>query len=137
MTDKQEIGPNQRKWLDALRSGEYKQGRMALRTMDDKFCCLGVSCEIAGLKKRAHNGRYLYMDDEATVPEEFLGTIDVSCSSTLAPKKVVEFFGFYSNGGRNLTNDASLIGLNDSETPFSKIADIVEANPAEYFKEPR
>lgn len=35
-----------KRWTDALRSGEYKQGKGLLRT-GDKFCCLGVLCELA------------------------------------------------------------------------------------------
>jgi hypothetical protein len=34
-------------WVAALRSGEYEQGKMRLRSADDKYCCLGVLCEIA------------------------------------------------------------------------------------------
>lgn len=37
------------KWVEALRSGEYEQGRGRLRVTDnagDSFCCLGVACEI-------------------------------------------------------------------------------------------
>ena len=34
------------KWLEALRSGEYKQGRGALRNKDDEYCCLGVLCDV-------------------------------------------------------------------------------------------
>ena len=37
------------KWIEALRSGKYKQGRLALRTRDDHFCCLGVLCDISGV----------------------------------------------------------------------------------------
>ena len=33
------------KWVAALRSGDYVQGRGALR-VDNKFCCLGVLCNI-------------------------------------------------------------------------------------------
>ena len=32
-------------WVDALRSGEYKQTSDALRT-GDNFCCLGVLCDL-------------------------------------------------------------------------------------------
>ncbi len=32
-------------WIKALESGKYKQGKNRLRT-DDKFCCLGVLCDI-------------------------------------------------------------------------------------------
>jgi hypothetical protein len=34
------------KWLEALRSGRYKQGRTYLRNADNEFCCLGVLCDI-------------------------------------------------------------------------------------------
>lgn len=37
------------KWVAALRSGEYKQGREVLRN-GDQFCCLGVLCDIIGLE---------------------------------------------------------------------------------------
>lgn len=33
------------KWVAALRSGEYQQGTGALKS-DDKYCCLGVLCDI-------------------------------------------------------------------------------------------
>ena len=34
------------RWVAALRSGHYKQGPSALRR-DDRFCCLGVLCDLA------------------------------------------------------------------------------------------
>lgn len=33
-------------WVNALRSGEYKQGRGRLRTENNEFCCLGVLCNL-------------------------------------------------------------------------------------------
>lgn len=33
-------------WVRALRSGKYKQGQNRLRTADNKFCCLGVLCDV-------------------------------------------------------------------------------------------
>ncbi len=35
------------KWVDALRSGKYKQTRSALR-YGDAYCCLGVACDVLG-----------------------------------------------------------------------------------------
>lgn len=35
-------------WVNALRSGKYKQGKHKLRG-DDSFCCFGVLCDV-GLK---------------------------------------------------------------------------------------
>ena len=37
-----------KRWIKALRSGEYEQGREDLK-VDEKFCCLGVLCDISGL----------------------------------------------------------------------------------------
>lgn len=49
---KADIARNRRKWLAALRSGKFKQGRNALKKKDgDKYlhCCLGVCLEaVAG-----------------------------------------------------------------------------------------
>jgi hypothetical protein len=40
------------KWIAALRSGKYPQGTGYLQTADG-FCCLGVLCDVAGLKRSA------------------------------------------------------------------------------------
>ena len=33
-------------WIKALESGDYKQGKCALRNDNDCFCCLGVLCDL-------------------------------------------------------------------------------------------
>lgn len=33
------------KWIDALKSGRYKQGQGRLKSCNDEFCCLGVLCD--------------------------------------------------------------------------------------------
>jgi hypothetical protein len=33
-------------WVEALRSGKYKQGRGKLRNESNEFCCLGVLCNL-------------------------------------------------------------------------------------------
>lgn len=33
-------------WIAALRSDEYEQGVGKLRNADNKFCCLGVLCDV-------------------------------------------------------------------------------------------
>ncbi len=48
-----EFGPIQTKWLEALESGNYKQGQGRLCALTDKgdkaYCCLGVLCELLNL----------------------------------------------------------------------------------------
>ncbi len=46
-----------KKWLAALRSGEYRQGRKYLRQQrkgQDRYCCLGVLCDLTAPKKWAN-----------------------------------------------------------------------------------
>lgn len=45
-------------WVDALRSGEYKQGKHVLRSTRDEFCCLGVACDLLDIG---------WLDDPITV----------------------------------------------------------------------
>lgn len=62
-------------WADALESGEYKQGHGALRDNEDRFCCLGVLCDLAvkaGVipePSQYHSG-YTYGIDSALLPRE-------------------------------------------------------------------
>lgn len=34
-------------WVEALRSGEFEQGRQFLRTQGGEYCCLGVLSELS------------------------------------------------------------------------------------------
>jgi len=34
------------KWIKALRSGKYKQGKGNLQSADGSYCCLGVACRV-------------------------------------------------------------------------------------------
>lgn len=53
-------GSIKKRWVEALRSGRYKQGRGVLwNPSDNTFCCLGVLCEIAredGIVERDPSG---------------------------------------------------------------------------------
>lgn len=43
------------KWLEALRSGDYEQGKSYLHRIDeegvDRYCCLGVLCNVLGVER--------------------------------------------------------------------------------------
>lgn len=43
--DEKELKKNVKKWIAALRSGEYEQTRGALND-ENGFCCLGVACDL-------------------------------------------------------------------------------------------
>jgi hypothetical protein len=44
------------RWVAALRSGEYEQGMDQLKD-NDKFCCLGVLCDVVGFDLDSHDGQ--------------------------------------------------------------------------------
>ena len=44
------LNENAKKLVAALRSGRYRQARTKLRKAD-RYCCLGVACEISKLGK--------------------------------------------------------------------------------------
>ncbi len=49
MITREEILENRRKFVEALRSGEYKQGSGQLYIPEhDCYCALGVACKVAG-----------------------------------------------------------------------------------------
>lgn len=110
-------------WVAALRSGEYAQGKNALRNSKNEFCCLGVLCNLhaqshpgiaAGQRDpRKYLGEYgrlsaLVMDWAGI--RNNLGSVDVGC-----PQKTVN--------GR-----VTLAAANDSGARFLTIADFIEKN---------
>jgi len=50
-----------KRWVEALRSGEYSQGESYLMSPiingKDLYCCLGVACDIQGIEL-GHNEQY-------------------------------------------------------------------------------
>lgn len=54
-----EFGPKQTAWLEALESGKYEQGRHLLKK-GQSYCCLGVLCELDGLKYNDGDGFFEY-----------------------------------------------------------------------------
>lgn len=40
-----------KKWIEALRSGKYTQGKFFLQSTNNTYCCLGVACRVAGIKR--------------------------------------------------------------------------------------
>lgn len=113
---------NRKKWVEALRSGEYEQGTTYL-CKDDKHCCLGVLCRAAKIEGRSSSrgGKE---------------TVRFSGGSTLPPPDALQFVGLTNNHGSFKTDiEDSLININDDERPFSEIADIIESEPPGLFLE--
>ena len=130
-------------WIAALRSGEYKQGRWALRT-DSGYCCFGVLCDLyakAHPKACWNDEQNTFLPDSSTPkwstaempPEEVFvwagnkdgmtgWVVDIDPDKTLT-------FGVPEYPAKTLTNGEPqhLDTLNDSLLySFDQIADIIE-----------
>ena len=126
---KEPMNPEIKKlWVDALRSGEYKQGQGTLKR-SDCFCCLGVLTDIfikitgrAEWIPVAESHRARIISTDYAYQEE---------SSAILLKAVCEWAGLKRPNPvmpirlptRNIT---TLSELNDLGRGFSEIADIIE-----------
>jgi len=115
MYTQEEQAEHRQQWLDALRSGNYQQTRGTLK-YDDRFCCLGVACDISGL------GEWVYTSDSKT---QGYTVKDVLLLSVL-PKDVMNWLGVSSSTAfdKNMIN--SLASLNDLGYGFNDIAKVIE-----------
>lgn len=111
-------------WVEKLRSDEYEQGKKRLRSVNNKFCCLGVLCDLVA--KSNTNSRW----------EEFDGQVyfeyDGELLCDVLPHSVMKLTGMQSNDGFYYVNKEenefnTLTILNDNDTySFKDIADVIE-----------
>ena len=99
--------------IDALKSGEYKQGTGCLKK-GDRFCCLGVACDLYAKE----NGLAWHVDPKQ--PSD-----SILDERRRLPDKVKEWFGFPCFGGIH-HEDFGLPTWNDDGTPFETIAGFLE-----------
>lgn len=98
------------KWVEALRSGDYQQGRAQLRN-HDAFCCLGVLCDLVDSSRWVEVNRSHY---------RYRG-LDYSALS-FPPSDVSSRVGL-----RRKHLDA-VVEMNDEGKSFAEIAAYIEAN---------
>ena len=118
------------KWIDALESGEYQQGRGKLRTKDNKFCCLGVLCDLAvkeGIlpEPKLEKNHYVYNSGDNLNTQR---TVFNMLPRQLTYLLHMDLAGTY--GGENET----LWQENDThEKSFKEIAQIIRDNSDKLF----
>lgn len=116
-----------KQWVEALRSGEYKQGRNALRTGDD-YCCLGVLTDLA---VRAGIGSWSKVSFATYSIFEFVETGDLEELKWggVLPPAVCIWAGIEQTSNPTLTDEGyQATVLNDVDRwDFNKIADAIEA----------
>jgi hypothetical protein len=113
---------NMKIWVDALRSGNYRQTQKKLRNEDGAMCCLGVACEVFGQgtwNGDPDNSEYIYY----TTP-------DGGHESGLLPHEVQEWLGVSSINPEVIDAEGygtSLANANDAMGwDFPTIADAIE-----------
>lgn len=113
---------NVNKWLKALRSGEYRQGRGQLRNNKGEYCCLGVACEV--YQKEGPGD--LEIDD--------LGYVTSYDGDTgHLPKKVADWLGITKT---LLSNGIGCIKMNDTHNlTFIEIANQIKEHGFAVSKE--
>lgn len=118
-----------KKWVAALRSGEFKQCKNALThyqigSDNYSYCCLGVACEVFGIPKKKE------ADGEIWFTGKHPHRIDL-------PVEIKDLLGLRTNQGHfhgtvyidDIPRSGCLTGLNDSDISFEKIADVIEQEP--------
>lgn len=128
------------KWIKALRSNKYKQGKMALRTQTRhgtvRHCCLGVLCD---LYNKDHKRK---LTIKKTNDPEDQGEIDpattvfkIGGNTGQLPSVVRNWAGikdwdgqFFDTDPVDVNNNAccSLVEMNDSGASFKEIAQFIE-----------
>ena len=109
-----QLGPMQKRFVDALRSGEYIQGRLELYNKGlNAYCCLGVANTVCELGEKSP----IFL--ERTYNEIGLNNPNGRLSESV---KIGE------------TPYISLLAMNDAgKMSFKDIGDFIEANPELVF----
>jgi len=126
---------NAKKWLRALRSGEYKQEAGGLHSIDQEgnstFCCLGVACDL-----------YLNEVGDLTTRIHQRGQVAYGEEYSYLPRQVAEWLGLWSYDGTFLDpenillpEERSLADLNDNGATFREIAETIERKEGSLFYE--
>lgn len=110
---------SQEKWLEALESGEYKRCTSQLcevniKTGEEKYCCLGVACELMVGKKKQ------YRDEDSSI-KSYDG------EECFLPGYVAKKLRFKENSQQELTC------MNDNGKTFKQIAKYIRNNPEKVF----
>lgn len=117
---------NIRKWVDALRSGQYHQGNGRLKYKDNdnvvKHCCLGVACEVA-----IANGVEMDVDVYNYSSHDFKSRFIFDSNGGDLPEKVQKWLGILTPDPV-LSNFGTATRLNDHMGyDFNDIANSIQS----------
>ncbi len=127
-------------WIAALRDPNRKQAHGVLKSRNGGQCCLGVLCDIAGLKSvRYASGDYHYIGpvrgDEyyAKPPQCVANSVGIGTRGNLEGG-----WDSVADWGRLAPDYHNLMSLNDDlGFNFPQIADVIETNKAKMIEQVR
>ncbi len=105
-----------KRWVAALRSKKYKQGKGVLRSEKGNYCCLGVLCDVVS-PKGWHKTAVLAGQNEDT--KSIRHRMDDSSAEMISHKHLARLTGL-ANCGQELAI------MNDNGKSFAIIADYIE-----------
>jgi hypothetical protein len=128
------------RWLEALRSNKYRQGTGTLRTLEGKFCCLGVLCDLYSPEEwKNFSGYANYSYGTINEPAVLIPSVcdwagldfDSSQGDPTLPVEAIakdpRWLSFIAqNPGRKDLKVISLSMLNDNGFSFQEIANLIE-----------
>lgn len=100
------------KWIAALKSGEYKQGKGRLRNLDNTFCCLGVLCD---LHSKETGNQFTESEGESYFHYMY--------HSSFLPEPVVKWANLITSDPH--VKGTSIAELNDYNKSFNELADLI------------
>ena len=139
--------PATTKWIEALRSGKYQQGKCFLHQKNSKgeeyFCCLGVACNISNLATQEVHPPDAESESNVTVIS-YTSSNDKHIETL--PESIRLLFGLRTANGsfeqdertREIFDDCgieytSLSRINDLGATLEQIAKIIELCPRGLF----
>lgn len=136
-TDSLQRKENRKAWVDALLSGDFRQGTGVLSRRygdsDVRHCCLGVACTMhPGLEVVFGDGRAIANYAESSPYASSLPKRPPY--NRYLPPVVTGALGLSSSRGRFRTSE-SLSSMNDRGATFIEIARTIEAEPAGLIRE--
>lgn len=101
------------KWIEALRSGKYKQTRRKLKARNGSMCCLGVLCDVMGRKWKWDEGLGKYIGDDEVIRLKELRDAGIETGIGLSLAEM---------------NDGEFAPQEGKKYSFAEIADWIENN---------
>ena len=112
----------QKKWTEALESGEYRQTKNVLtrrhKNGQKSFCCLGVLCDLAVKEKVIPSPTPV----QEMVGWKFVDVLRYAFAPFLLPQEVMDWAGITTSDGYFSDGSETLTTLNDNGVRFKTIA---------------